>query len=118
MPDKLVFSTNPSVNRRCEGCGELVSECTCQPSASTDPATFTARIRIETAGRGGKTVTVIDDLPANADYVKTLARKLKTGCGCGGTHAIASGRGTIEIQGDKRSRVREMLQKEGVKVRG
>ena len=70
------------------------------------------------AGRGGKTVTVVDDLPANADYLKDLARKLKTGCGCGGTHAMASGRGTIEIQGDQRPRVREILQKEGMRFKG
>lgn len=115
---RLVFSTNPDDNRRCATCGELVSECTCRAPASTDPAGFTAKIRIEKAGRGGKTVTVIDELPANADYLKELARKLKTGCGCGGTHAIAAGRGVIEIQGDNRPRIRELLQKEGVRFKG
>jgi translation initiation factor 1 len=118
MADRLVFSTDPSVNRRCDGCGELVSECICQAPAAVGPATFTAKIRIETAGRGGKTVTVIDALPANADYLRTLARKLKTACGCGGTHTMAPGRGTIEIQGDMRPRVREILLKEGVRFKG
>lgn len=115
---RLVFSTNPDDNRRCPACGELLSECTCRPAASTEAGTFTAKIRIETAGRGGKTVTVIDELPANVEYLKDLARKLKTGCGCGGTHAIASGRGRIEIQGDNRPRVREILQKAGVRFKG
>ncbi len=115
---RLVFSTNPDDNRRCDACGELVSECTCKAAASTDPAAFTAKIRIETAGRGGKTVTVIDELPPNAEYLKDLARKLKTGCGCGGTHEIVSGRGVVEIQGDKRPRVREILQKNGVRFKG
>lgn len=73
-----------------------------------------ARMRVEKAGRGGKTVTVIDGLPRNAAFLKELTKELKQACGTGGT-SLDDG---VELQGDQRDRVREHLQKKGYGVKG
>ena len=79
---------------------------------------FTASIRIEKAGRGGKTVTVIDRLPPSQAYLDKLARTLKNRCGSGGTFSIGSTGGVIEIQGDKRELIRKILTESGVPFKG
>ena len=69
---------------------------------------------MEKKGRGGKTVTVVYDLPNNAEFLKELCGDLKRACGTGG--AVADG--AIELQGDLRDRVREALMKKGYLVKG
>lgn len=115
--DRLVYSTNPGENQRCATCGELVSQCTC-PREEKVAGQVTGVLRIEKAGRGGKTVTVIDQLPANEAFLADLARKLKNACGSGGTHLIDGRMGRVEIQGDKRERIRDLLRKEGIRCKG
>ena len=43
------------------------------------------RIRRETKGRKGKTVTSVFGFDLNDDVLKTFAKKLKTVCGTGGS---------------------------------
>jgi translation initiation factor 1 len=69
---------------------------------------------VEKKGRGGKTVTVVYDLPANDHFLKDLAQRLKRECGTGG----AVSENTIELQGEMRDRVREILQRLGYSVKG
>jgi translation initiation factor 1 len=73
-----------------------------------------ARLRIEKAGRGGRTVTVVDGLPQNEAFLKGLLQELKKACGCGG----AMRDGGVELQGDLRGRVRGHLAKQGHGVKG
>jgi translation initiation factor 1 len=73
-----------------------------------------AKLRLEKKGRGGKTVTVLYDLPDNATFLKELAQELKRACGTGG--AVAEN--TVELQGDLRDRVREVLAAKGFVVKG
>ena len=73
-----------------------------------------AKLRVEKKGRGGKTVTVVYDLPRNAPFLKDLSQELKRSCGTGGTVVDD----TVELQGDLRDRVREVLQKKGFVVKG
>jgi translation initiation factor 1 len=73
-----------------------------------------AKLRMEKTGRGGKTVTVVDGLPNNAEFLKALCQELKRACGTGG----ATSDGAVELQGDLRERVREFLQKKGFIVKG
>ena len=47
-------------------------------------------------GRGGKTVTVVFELPVNDPYFTELTKKLKALCGTGGSFKDNK----IEIQGD------------------
>lgn len=78
------------------------------------PAKVVAKVRLEKAGRGGKTVTVVYDLPDNRAFLKALAGELKKTCGVGG--AVAGT--TVELQGDQLGRVRPLLQAKGWTVKG
>ena len=115
---RLVYSTDPELNRKCPKCKEVLSECTCV--AEDDPSTskFVAILRIEKQGRGGKTVTVIDQLPKNEIFLKNLTTLLKKKCGSGGTYLMDGKEGVIEIQGDKKEMIRQVLEKEKIKYKG
>ncbi|TDI33193.1 MAG: hypothetical protein E2P03_05255 [Acidobacteria bacterium] len=63
------------------------------------------RVGRETRGRRGKGVTVITGLPLSAVEIKNLARQFKQKCGSGGTVKD----GVIEIQGDHRDMLVELL---------
>ena len=63
------------------------------------------RILLDTKGRKGKSVTVVSGLQHNPETLDEIARTLKQYCGAGGTVKD----GTIEIQGDQRTRVGEKL---------
>lgn len=89
----------------------------CRCSTSVDqpvPDRITARLRIEKAKRRGKTVTVIESLPRNKAFLKDLAGELKKACATGGK--IIEDR--IEIQGDHREKLRELLKAKGWVVKG
>jgi protein-tyrosine phosphatase len=73
----------------------------------------TLKVGRETAGRRGKGVTTVFDLPLDDDGVRELAALLKQRCGTGGT--VKDGR--IEIQGDQRDRIVVELEKLGYKVK-
>ena len=70
--------------------------------------------RVEKKGRGGKAVTVVDGLPNNAAFLKDLCQELKRLCGTGGT----VDEGAIELQGDLRERIREVLRAKEFIVKG
>jgi translation initiation factor 1 len=64
----------------------------------------------QTAGRGGKTVTVVANFVGiGLPEKEQLARQMQKACGCGGT--VKSGR--IEIQGDKRDEIARILVQAG-----
>ena len=63
-------------------------------------------IRREKDGRGGKTVTVVMGFVGiGLPEKEQLTKKMRAACGCGGTVKD----GNIEIQGDQRERVAEIL---------
>lgn len=64
----------------------------------------------ETAHRGGKVVTVVSEFKGiGLPEKKELAKKIQRTCGLGGT--VKDGR--IEIRGDVRDRVKEILEEAG-----
>jgi translation initiation factor 1 len=67
------------------------------------------KVRRETAGRRGNAVTTISGLPLDDAGLRELAGRLKKRCGVGGS---AKG-GVIELQGDHRDVVMEVLRAEG-----
>ncbi|HET9075243.1 MAG TPA: stress response translation initiation inhibitor YciH [Solirubrobacteraceae bacterium] len=67
------------------------------------------KVRRETAGRRGKAVTTISDVPLDDVALRELAGRLKKRCGVGGS----AKHGVIEIQGDHRDLVVELLRAEG-----
>ena len=67
------------------------------------------KVRREVAGRRGKAVTTVSGVPLDDAGLRELAGKLKKRCGVGGS---AKG-GVIELQGDHRHVVIEVLRAEG-----
>jgi translation initiation factor 1 len=100
----------------CPGCGWPANDCRCSKGSADQPLPprIVAKLRVEKAGRGGKTVTVVYDLPRNAAFLKELCQELKRTCGTGGAVADT----TVELQGDLRERVREFLLNKGYVVKG
>jgi translation initiation factor 1 len=112
---KLVYST--AIGSVCPGCGRPARDCICSSRQTADvpiPARIVAKLRMEKKGRGGKTVTVVYDLPRNTAFLNELAQDLKRACGTGGAVVDA----TIELQGDLRERVRARLEQRGYIIKG
>jgi protein-tyrosine phosphatase len=85
-----------------------------QPTIDVPPTKpVTVKVGRETAGRRGKGVTTVFDVPLNDDGLKQLAGALKQRCGTGGT--VKDRR--IEIQGDQRERIIAELEKLGYRVK-
>jgi translation initiation factor 1 len=70
------------------------------------------KVRRETAGRRGKAVTTISGVPLDDAGLRELAGRLKKRCGVGGSAKD----GVIELQGDHRDVVVEVLRGEGYDV--
>ncbi|OPZ73305.1 MAG: translation initiation factor Sui1 [bacterium ADurb.Bin478] len=87
----------------CPRCGE--TPCTCRPNHSATLSSPLLRIRLDRKGRKGKSVTLIEGLPANWHQSQELCRTLKNRLGAGGTVR----EGCIEIQGDHRGKIVHML---------
>jgi translation initiation factor 1 len=74
----------------------------------------TIQLVLEMKGRRGKAVTILKGFTRDLYYLEALAKKLKESCGTGGTLKNSA----IEIQGDLRDRICEILLKEGFQVKG
>ena len=96
----LVYSTDG---------GRIATEKQPAKSAGEAFADGAVRIRRETKGRGGKAVLTITGIAKSHEDLTVLAAKLKKKCACGG--AVKDG--VIEIQGDKRELVEQLLRAEG-----
>jgi translation initiation factor 1 len=99
MPEeyKLVYSDDP--NRKKE-------------KSKSAPGTGRAVLRVERKGRGGKIVTIIEQLALSAEDMRKLLKELQQLCGTGGTLK----ENHLELQGDCREKVRPKLQARGYKV--
>jgi translation initiation factor 1 len=75
------------------------------------PAAAAGRVKVrrETAGRRGKAVTTVSNLPLDDDGLRELAGALKKRCGVGGSVKA----GVIELQGDHRAPVALLLRARG-----
>jgi translation initiation factor 1 len=67
----------------------------------------------ESSGRGGKAVTLVKNLVLSEDDLRSLAKKLKQECGTGGTIKD----NVIEMQGEQREKIADILRKLGYKVK-
>ena len=90
----LVWSSE--LGRVCPGCGKAAAACICSKTQTRPAGDGIVRVRRESKGRGGKTVTVVTGVPGDDDVLKLLSGELKRRCGTGGTAKD----GVIEIQGD------------------
>ena len=106
----LVYSTDQG--RMCPGCSQPVEQCRCSSESETTGDGI-VRVSRETKGRKGKGVTLISGVPLKAAELKQLAKQLKQRCSTGG--AVKDG--IIEIQGDQRELLVELLQAQGYTVK-
>jgi len=80
---------------------------------SLPPSEQIAYLHRESKGRGGKTVSLVKNLQLSEADFKKLAKKLKQACGTGGTVKD----GVIEIQGEHREKMAQVLEKLGYKTK-
>ena len=97
--DGLVYSTDP----------DRMAAADDDPGAGGPVGDGRVRVRRESKGRKGKTVTVVTGLALDPLELAELARDLKQACGTGGTVKD----GVVEIQGDNVDRVVELLVERG-----
>ena len=114
---RLVYSSQPGA--RCPKCGWPQRDCRCAAKLGANldelpPARIVAKLQVEKAGRGGKTVSVVYDLPRNREFLERLAADLTRACGAGGT----VGEDRVEIQGDHIDKLRQLLRSRGWTVKG
>ena len=69
------------------------------------------RVRRESKKRAGRFVCVVEGLAA--EQIKSTCKELKSKCGTGGTVKD----GLVEIQGDHRDQIRELLESKGLAVK-
>ena len=92
----------------CSVCGLPEELCMCEQIAKEQQ-----KIRILTdTRRYGKVVTVVEGIDSTDIDLDDLARKLKTRCAAGGT----AKEGRIELQGEHRKKVKEVLEELGFSV--
>jgi translation initiation factor 1 len=103
---RLVYSTDPDPER---------APARKPARAYPPPQQQTARIARDRKQRRGKTVTVITGLQHDEATLEVLLKTLKQQLGTGGT--LKKEAGELEIQGDHRERVAELLSGLGYKVK-
>ena len=93
------------MNEICPKCGLPPELCVCETIAKE-----AQKIRVRTEKkRYGKLITIVEGIDEKDINVKSLAKKLKSELACGGTVK----NGTIELQGNHKSRIKSILIKSG-----
>ncbi|HIZ26723.1 translation initiation factor [Barnesiella sp. An55] len=100
----VVYSTNPDFKFEVDEEEEV---------ETLPPAKQQLRVSLDKRNRNGKSVTLVTGFVGTDDDLHTLAKKLKTKCGVGGSDKD----GEILIQGDFRQKVLELLLADGYKAR-
>ena len=114
-PGRTVYSTESSVSRKEDSIRR-------EPFRSLLPWEQSPRVRRETGGRGGKTVTTVGPLVLTREDASALLASWKKMCGGGGTlkagkTADGSPAFDLEIQGDHADRLVDELVKAGYKAK-
>ena len=101
MADKLVFSTENGGKQKNNK----------KPSTSKSDG-GPIRMRLEKKGRGGKSVTVLFNLPFDKAEAKSLMKDLQAHLACGATFKD----GQIELRGDYRDKIIPLCAKKNLTV--
>jgi translation initiation factor 1 len=107
----LVYSTEQAVF--CPACGKPAARCACAARKPPLKRDGIVRITRQTKGRKGKGVSCVTGLALPPEKLEELARQLKQRCGAGGTVKD----GVIEIQGDHRELLADLLRGLGYTVK-
>lgn len=96
----IVYSTNPNFGYETDDNEE---------QTTLDKAKQNLRVSIDKKNRGGKVVTLITGFIGTDNDLKELGKLLKSKCGVGGSAKD----GEIIVQGDFKTKIIELLVKEG-----
>jgi translation initiation factor 1 len=107
----LVYSTERGLV--CPKCRLPMTKCPCRRESPPPKGDGVVRVRRETKGHGGKTITAADGVPLAGDALRELCSDLKRLCGSGG----AVKEGVILIQGDHREKILSELSRRGFVVK-
>src|SRR5688572_13171935 len=108
----LVYSTDGG--KCCPKCNVPIAKCQCAQKEREKPkGAGDVKVRRETKGRGGKTVSTISGVPLGSPLIEKLAKELKQRCGAGGSVKD----GVIEIQGDHVDSLLEELKRRGYQAK-
>jgi translation initiation factor 1 len=99
-----VYSTNPDFEYQTEGQNE---------EDTLPPEEQKLLISLDKKQRKGKTVSLVTGFVGKSEDLEELSKNLKKKCGTGGS----SKDGEIIIQGDFRTRLKDILEKEGYSVK-
>ncbi len=99
-----VYSTNPDFNYETENDNE---------QDTLENAKQLLIVFTDNKQRKGKIVTLVTGYVGKLEDLEMLAKMLKTKCGVGGSVKD----GEIIIQGDFKQKIKELLEKEGYKVK-
>jgi translation initiation factor 1 len=99
-----VYSTNPDFKSETENDNE---------QDTPENAKQLLIVFTDNKQRKGKIVTLVTGFVGKQEDLETLAKMLKTKCGVGGSVKD----GEIIIQGDFKQKIKELLEKEGYKVK-
>lgn len=109
---RVVYSTDGG--SVCPGCQKSTSRCSCaEEKRKAVVGSGVVRVRRETKGRGGKTVTTVSGLALNQDQLAGFLKDLKRTCGTGG--AVKDG--VLEIQGDHCDLILRELAARGIQAK-
>lgn len=100
---RVVYSTNPDFE-------QYEDE---EQEETLSPGEQTLYVSLDRKQRKGKEVTLVEGFVGTEDDLKELGKMLKNKCGTGGSVKD----GEILVQGDHRTKVKDLLQQEGYKVK-
>lgn len=89
------------------------ADATARPIQELPPNQQQIRIQASRKGRQGKTVTEITGFQCKPDTLASISKQLKAQCGTGGTVKES----TIEIQGEHKQKILEILTKLGYQAK-
>jgi translation initiation factor 1 len=109
---RVVYTTEDGA--LCPDCKRPKGKCSCAEARRLSvKGDGNVRVRRETNGRGGKTVTTIAGLALNQTELQVLLKDLKRICGAGG--AVKDG--VLEVQGDHCDLVLRDLSRRGISAK-
>jgi translation initiation factor 1 len=116
-PGRRVYSTESPIPKKGEPSRPVST-----PAASLQPWEQSPRVRLDRAGRGGKTVTVAGPLVLSREEAEALLSSWKKLCGSGGSLKAGKTREglpafELEVQGDHAERLVAELLKAGYKAK-
>ncbi|MEQ3697612.1 MAG: stress response translation initiation inhibitor YciH [Pseudomonadales bacterium] len=107
---RVVYSTDSG--RMCPECQQPEAKCRCKAVEAVSLTDGVVRVRLDRK-RKGAGVSQIEGLGIAGAELKKLAKELKAKCATGG--AIKDG--VVEIQGDHRERLKQLLEAKGYAVK-